>query len=201
MAWEEGALFFSFLAMMLIAASYFVKNKSGFLLFQSSGIFCLMLSYLCNAQYFAMIGLGIGLFRSIVFYLYERQGKEASVVWCYVLCAVSFAAYGIVNLGVLNSFHPADIVYLIGLVFYMFIFRIRSIKTVRFTILIPTALSIVYNVWAASPIFAVISYCFEMTANIASILKYHVFGKEKTSAAAEVAASEKVVETEETLEN
>lgn len=200
MTWEEWALLFSFLAMLLIAASYFVKHKSGFLLFQSSGIFCLMLSYLCNAQYFAMIGLGIGLFRSIVFYLYERQGKEASIVWCYVLCAISFAAYGIVNLGVLKSFHPADIVYLIGLVFYMFIFRIRSIKTVRFTILIPTALSIVYNVWAASPIFAVISYCFEMSANILSILKYHVFGKEKTPATIEAAASEDVIKTEETLE-
>ena len=37
MTWEEWALLFSFVAMLLIAASYFVKNKSGFLLFQSSG--------------------------------------------------------------------------------------------------------------------------------------------------------------------
>lgn len=174
---RDWALLFSFVAMLLIAASYFVKNKSGFLLFQSSGIFCLMFSYLCNGQFFAMIGLGIGLVRSLVFYAYERRGKEASILWCYGLCAASFAAYGVVNLWVLKSFHPADIVYLVGLVMYMFIFRIRNIKTVRFTILAPTVLSIVYNVWAGSAIFAIISYCFEMTANVLSIFKYHVFNK------------------------
>jgi Flp pilus assembly protein TadB len=174
---QDWALLFSFVAMLLIAVSYFVKNKSGFLLFQSSGIFCLMISYFFNAQYFAMIGLGIGLFRSLLFYAYERKGKEASVWWCFGLCLLSFVVYGIVNLGILKSFHPADVVYLIGLVLYMFVFRIRSLKLVRFTILLPTALSIVYNVWAASPVFAVVSYCFEMTANILSIFKYHVFGK------------------------
>ena len=42
---QDWALLFSFVAMLLIAVSYFVKNKSGFLLFQSLGIFCLMISY------------------------------------------------------------------------------------------------------------------------------------------------------------
>ena len=123
-------------------------------MFQGSGIVFLILSYLCNGQYFAMIGLGIGLARCVIFYLYERQEKEAPIAWCYALCALSVAVYGVVNLWILQTFHPADVVYLIGLVLYMFIFRIRNIKTVRFLILIPTALSIAYNVWAASPIFA-----------------------------------------------
>ena len=176
---KTWALIFSFIAMVLIAASYFVKTKGEFLVLQGSGIVFLMSSYLCNGQYFAMVGLGIGLVRCIIFYLYERQEKEAPIVWCYVLCALSFAAYGVINFGISNTAQPADILYLIGLVLYMFIFRIRNIKTVRFLILIPTALSIAYNVWAASPIFAVISYCFEMLANVVAILRYDVFGKEK----------------------
>ncbi len=174
---KTWALIFSFIAMVLIAASYFVKTKGEFLVLQGSGIVFLMSSYLCNGQYFAMIGLGVGLARCIIFYMYEREEKEAPIIWCYILCALSFAAYGVVNLWILKSFHPADIIYLVGLVLYMFIFRIRNIKVVRYAILVPTALSIVYNVWAASPIFAVISYCFEMTANIVSILRYEVFGK------------------------
>ena len=176
---KTWALIFSFIAMLLIAVSYFVKTKGGFLVFQGSGIVFLILSYLCNGQYFAMIGLGIGLARCVIFYLYERQEKEAPIAWCYALCALSVAVYGVVNLWILQTFHPADVVYLIGLVLYMFIFRIRNIKTVRFLILIPTALSIAYNVWAASPIFAVISYCFEMLANVVAVLRYHVFGKEE----------------------
>ena len=176
---KTWALIFSFIAMLLIAASYFLGTKDGFLVLQGSGIVFLMSSYLCNGQYFAMIGLGIGLARCVVFYLYERRDKEAPIVWCYALCALSFAAYFVVNLWILQQFHPADILYLIGLVLYMFVFRIRNIKTVRFVILLPTALSIAYNVWAASPIFTVISYCFEMLANIIAILKYHVFGARK----------------------
>ncbi len=175
---EDWALVFSFVGMLFIASSYFVKNKDGFLIFQGIGIVFLMFSYLFDGKYFAMIGLGIGLIRCIVFYLYEQAGKEAPIVWCFGLCLASFALYGIVNLAILASFHPADIVYLIGLVLYMFIFRIRNIKIVRYTILLPTALSIIYNVWAAAPIFAVVSYSFEMLANIGSILKYHVFGKD-----------------------
>ena len=72
-----------------------------------------------------------------------------------------------------------DILYLIGLVFYAFVFRIRNIETLRYVITIPTALSILYNVVSGAAIFAVISYCFELCANILSILKYHVFGREK----------------------
>ena len=177
---QDWALVFSFLGMVLIAASYFVTKKKFFLLLQGSGIVFLMISYCFDAKYFAMIGMGIGLIRCIVFYLYEQKGKTAPIVWCFVLCFVSFASYVVVNLVILSAFHPADIVYLIGLVFYMFIFRIRNIKIVRYTILIPTVLSIVYNVWAASPIFAVISYCFELLANVVSILKYHVLGKENS---------------------
>ncbi len=176
---KEWALVFSFMAMLLIASAYFFKSKEMFLMMQGLGICGLMASYLLNGQYFAMIGLGIGLIRCIVFYLYERSGRAAPILWCYGLCAVSFAAYGIVNLWILKTFHPADIVYLIALVMYVFIFRIRNIKTVRFTILVPTALSIVYNVWAESPIFAVISYSFELVAGVVSILKYHVFADKK----------------------
>ena len=175
---KDWALVFSFIAMLLIAFSYFLGSKGGFLILQGSGIVFLMLSYLCDEKYFAMIGLGIGLVRCVVFYLYERKGKEASILWCFGLCFVSFLLYGIVNLVILQAFHPADIIYLIGLVLYMFIFRIRNIKIVRFTILIPTALSIVYNLWVSAAIFVVVSYCFELLANMTAILKYHVWKKE-----------------------
>ncbi len=200
MSAKEWSLIFSFIAMLLIASAYFFKSKGMFLTMQGAGICGLMASYLCNGQYFAMLGLGIGLVRCIVFYLYEKKEREAPILWCYGLCAASFAVYGIVNLWMLQAFHPADIVYLVGLVLYMFIFRIRNIKTVRFTIFIPTGLSIVYNVWAASPIFAVISYCIEMLANIVSIFKYHVFRKETAMEAIESVAVAESTENTENLE-
>ena len=61
-------IIFSFIAMALIASAYFFKSKEMFLVMQGSGIFALMGSYLFNGQYFAMIGLGVGLLRCIIFF-------------------------------------------------------------------------------------------------------------------------------------
>ena len=116
MDWQDWALVFSFVAMLLIASGYFVKKKSAFLLFQAAGLFFLMISYLCNGQYFAMVGLAIALIRLLIYYVHERKEMDVSIWLCLGLCAVSLLAYGVVNLWILKSFHPADILYLIALI-------------------------------------------------------------------------------------
>ncbi len=181
MSEKEWALICSFIAMLLIASSYFFKSKGMFLLMQGLGIVGLMASYLLNGQYFAMIGLGVGLVRCIVFFLYEKKGRETPLLWCILFSVLSVGAYLVVNLWILQTANPEDIIYLICLILYVFIFRVRSIKFVRYASLAPTTLSMVYNVLARSPIFAVISYSFELAAGLVSILKYHVFGKEQES--------------------
>lgn len=176
---ETWSLIVSFIAMALIISSYFLKSKSGFLLFQSLGMVFLMTSYLLDQLYFAMIGLGIGLARALVFFAYEKKNKNASVLWSFFFSGLTIAVYLIVNIGILDSAKWEDIVYLVGLVFYAFVFRIRNLELMRYTVTIPTALSILYNVLCKATPFVVISYVFELVANIVAILKYHVFGKNK----------------------
>lgn len=63
---------------------------------------------------------------------------------------------------------------------YAFIFRIRDLKIVRFTMSIPTVLSILFNVLTSAAIFTTLTYLFELIANCISIFKYHIIkGKEK----------------------
>lgn len=176
---ETWSLSVSFIAMVLIVSSYFLKTKSEFLLFQSLGMVFLMASYLFDKLYFAMIGLGIGLARALIFYAYEKKNKNASIVWSFFFSGLTIAVYFIVNVGILHSAKIEDIAYLVGLVFYAFVFRIRNIELMRYTVTIPTALSILYNVLCKAAPFVVVSYVFELCANIVAILKYHVFGKEK----------------------
>ena len=176
MAAEQWSLVASFIAMILIAGSYFVK-KSGFLLLQSSGIVFLMVSYCLEGLYFAMIGLGVGLARSLIFYAYEKKDKIAPIAWPFIFTGVSIVADLVINVKILNAQEWYDAIYLIGLVLYAFVFRIRNIEVLRYVITIPTALSILYNVVSGAAIFAVFSYCFELGANIVAILKYHVFEK------------------------
>ncbi len=139
----------------------------------------LMASYLFDKLYFAMIGLGIGLARALVFFAYEKKNKSASIAWSFFFSGLTVAVYFIVNIGILNSAKIEDIVYLVGLVFYAFVFRIRNLELMRYMVTIPTALSILYNVLCKATPFVVISYVFELVANIVAILKYHVFGKNK----------------------
>ena len=175
------ALIASFFAMTFVVISYFVKKKERYLLFQFLCIVFLIISYFFTVQFFAMVGLVIGLGRTAVFYLYEKREKQASILWAFLFSGLSLASYLIINLLILGTAQPLDILFLVGLIGYAFIFRIRNLKTVRFLMLAPTILSVLFNVLTHAAIFATLSYTFELGANIISILKYHVFVKKETT--------------------
>ena len=94
---HDWSLLASFVAMALIASSYFLKSKGGYLLFQSVGMIFLMISYCLDELYFPMIALAVGLARALIFFVYEKKDKEAPLVWPFVLAIVSVVAYFIIN--------------------------------------------------------------------------------------------------------
>ena len=96
----------------------------------------------------------------------------------FIITALSVGAYLIVNVGILKTQNPYDVLYLIGLVLYAFAFRIRNLEVFRYMVTIPTAMCLLYNVVSGAAIFATLSYGFELCANVVAILKYHVFGRE-----------------------
>ena len=147
---------------------------------QGVGITLLMVSYILWREYFAMVGLVIGLIRSVVYLLYEWKDKPTPIWWAILFTAAGVACYLVVNLWIQGNAKPVDIIYLVGLVAYAFIFRIRNLVLVRYLVLIPTALSILYNaLLGVGAIMVVISYSFEMCANLLAIGKHHLFDKKK----------------------
>ena len=173
------ALIASFIAMAFVVASYFVKKKEYYLLCQLLCIAFLVVSYFFTVQFFAMIGLAVGLFRTITFFVYEKKGKTAPLVWSFILAGLTILSYIIVNFVILKSAQPLDILCLVALVGYAFIFRIRNLKIVRYTMIFPTVLSILFNLLTDAAIFVTLTYMFELVANVVSIFKYHVFNKKK----------------------
>ena len=173
------ALIASFLAMSFVVVSYFVKKKSLYLLFQALCIVFLITSYFFTVQFFAMVGLAVGLLRTFVFFVYEKKDKQAPLWIACGLAILTLASYFIVNFWVLGQSDPLDSLLLIALVGYAFIFRIRDMKTVRLTMPVPTALCILYNSLSGAALFASLSYTFELTANVLSIYKYHISTKGK----------------------
>lgn len=170
----------SFIAMSLIVIGYFVKNKSGYLLFQFLGIIFLILSYLFSVKFVPMIGLMIGLIRTITFFFYEKNDKNAPLYWPFIFSALSIGAY-FLGVELQNSQGQyVDILCVLALCMYAFIFRIRDFKIVKFTVLVPTILSIIYNILVQAPFFNTLSYSFELGANIlAIILYYRNFNRQK----------------------
>ncbi len=168
------ALVASFIAMMFVVLAYFVKKKERYLLFQLLCIVFLVVSYFFTLQFFAMVGLAVGLFRTLIFFLYEKKGEKAPIEWAFVFSALTLASYCIVNLWILKDAKPLDILCLAGLICYAFIFRIRDLKTVRLLMFIPTIFSILFNLLTHAALFATLTYVFELSANVLSIFKYHV---------------------------
>ena len=175
------ALVASFIAMSFVTISYFTRKKERYLLFQLLCILFLITSYFFTVQFFAMVGLLIGAFRTVTFFLYERKGETAPVLWSFLFSGLSVGAYLVVNLMILKTAQPLDLLLLVGLVTYAFIFRIRDLKTVRFLMLVPTLLSVLFNLLTNAAIFTTLSYIFEFSANTVSIFKYHIFKKDNTN--------------------
>ena len=172
------ALIASFIAMAFVVASYFVKKKEYYLLCQLLCIAFLVVSYFFSVQFFAMVGLAVGFLRTITFFIYEKKGKKSPLYWSFVLAGLTILSYFIVNLVILKTAQPLDILCVLALVGYAFIFRIRNLKIVRYTMIFPTILSILFNLLTSAALFATLTYVFELSANVVSIFKYHVFNKE-----------------------
>ena len=180
----------SLIALALIVCSYFISKKILYLILQGIGIVFLILSYLFVEEYFAMISLSIGLGRTVVYFVYEKKNKNAPIVLAFLISALTISSYFIVNLWILKTAKLLDIIYLISLCFYAFTFRIRNLKTMMYVVIIPTALAVIYNVAITAPIFSILSYSFELTANLFAIVKMKFCKKKEDDNNSEMQKSE-----------
>ena len=176
---EDWALVASIIVMLFMCSSYFFKKKSLYLVMQGAGIVVMMVTYLLRREYFAMVGLGIGLMRSVIYLLYEYKDKNTPIFWPFLFSALGIACYFIINLHIQGDAKPLDIIYLVGLVAYAFVFWVRNLKLVRYLVLIPTALSLVYNACIGTA-FVALSYGFELCANTVTIVKYRLAERKKS---------------------
>lgn len=175
---EVLSLIAGFLALVFVIFAYFT-NKKNYLMFQSLCIVFLIFSYFFNVQYFVVVGMTISLARSLTFYYFESKNINASIFWSFFFSVLSITSYVVVNIVILKDAKPLDLLCLSALVMYAFIFRIRNLKVVRFTMLAPTSISVLFNILTGAAVFATMSYGFELCANIVSIIKYDILKKKK----------------------
>lgn len=174
---DKIALIISFVAMLMYGSSYLFKKKSTYLMFQGFGGLSLVFSYLFMGNYFAMISLFIGLSRTVIYFLFEKKDKAIPFWIVVVNCIALFLNYVVVNVFILNSANFVDILLVISFCLYAVVFSFRNLQRVRYTITIPLALTVLYNILINAPIFTVISYSFELAVAIATIIYYSMPSK------------------------
>lgn len=167
----------SFFAMSFVGTSYFTKKKSLYLTLQALGIIFLILSYFFTEKFLPMIAQVIAFTRTYVFFWYEKKNKLAPLGLAFLFSSLSISAFIILNVIIMKNATIWDILYVISLCLYTFSFRIRNLKVMRYVLLAPNGLSTFYNFIIKAPIFATISYAFELLANIVSIIKYNFIGR------------------------
>lgn len=118
-----------------------------------------------------MVGLIVGLARTLVYFFYANNDKPAPVFCAVTFCTLTVSVYLIVNIAILNDAKPVDLVNLAALCFYACVYLTQDLKKLRWLLFIPLILCVVYNLLISATAFVIISYCFEIFANILAILK------------------------------
>ncbi len=170
---------FGVAAMVFAAGSYFQKNKQRYLFFQIMNIISLTMSYLFLEEFFAMISYTVSLLRALTFFVYEKKDKASPLAMKFLFVGLAMASYVLVNVVILQKAGWLDVLCLIANILYTFSFGIRNLKLMRYVLLIPNVLSVVYNAMLPATLFVIISFGFELAANILSILRNDVGSKNK----------------------
>ena len=169
-----------FVAMAFAISSYMFKKKLTFLIAQLGAMVFLAVSYLFIEEFFAMASMSISVSRTITYMLLERKGK-APKVWLKSLFAFStIVSYVIVNLIILQTAKPLDLLLMSANVMYSFFFGIRNVKLLQSLMLIPTGVTSIYNFLAPASLFVIISYVLEFFANVIGLIKIAINEKKQT---------------------
>lgn len=168
---ETISTIIGFVAMLFAMSSYFVRRKSIFLIAQAGAILSLAFSCLFIVQYYAVVSYFIGLTRVITFYLLEKSNRKAPNLLIGFFCLLYLAFYFIVNVIILKEFNKLDVILLIANMFFTIAFSIRNIVLLRYIMLIPLSMTLIYFcLMPDSSLFVKISYAFEILASAFAIL-------------------------------
>ena len=141
---------------------------------QLTGNVFLSVSYLLLGSYFTMVAVMLGIGRGLICYIYEKKDRKVPIYWIAGLCLASISSYIIINTVILSQASRWDFLYLFASCMYAITFAIRNIRVMRYTILIPHASAVAYNLLIHAPISSAISYGIELTVTLVAIVRYEV---------------------------
>ena len=151
-------------------SSWFVRNKKLFLTVQSIAIILLALMNFFNAIFLPVFTYLIAFIRMIFYYSYEKSNKSVPFLIKSLFALLNVVAYFVLNAISGTLFNPVDLLIMTASVLYAYGFGIRNLQHLRLFFVPPTVMSIIYFALIPNSLFALISYSFELGANVVSFI-------------------------------
>lgn len=152
------------IALIIIAVSYFSKNKKFFLFLQIFANFFYALSFIFVNAFTAGINTFISIVKVVCFYFYEKVNKKAPLyfVVIFIVCYIT--------VGIIFYRNILDIIPIVTAIIFSFAFWIRDMVYVRFLIVFPNLLLIFYSIMTQAYTSALLSVL-EISVIVIAILK------------------------------
>ena len=166
------ALIFSFLGMASAASSYLLKKKWQYLVAQGASILLIGVSNLLLGLFYACISSVVSLIRVLVYYDLERKNKEANLYVKLLFTALVIISYVITNVLILKNYMWQDLMLMAINCSFVYIVGIRNLNVLRYCMIAPISLAILYCVLMNVAIFTTFSYGIELVANLVAIVIY-----------------------------
>lgn len=154
------------IALALVCVGYFLKNKSHFIIFQIISNFFYAAAFFVVQTYVGAILVLISLFRCIYLYFAEKKCFKYTFHFLPIFI-ILYITFTIIFWNNIFDLMPlaASILFTIGL-------AIKNTQTMRFVLIIPNALLVVYNILSTTYTSALLDFI-EVIVIVAAIIKFH----------------------------
>ena len=153
------------IALILVCISYFLKSKAGFLVLEAVADFFYASAFMVVGAYVGGIITIICVFRCIYIYFAEKNEFKYTIHFLFVFVVLYVVSTAVFWQGAL------DIIPLITGTIYTFAYAIKNLQVMRYVLIVPNILLIIYNIMSTTYVSAVLDFI-EVVVLIIAIIKF-----------------------------
>ena len=154
------------IALILVCIGYFLKTKSAFMIIQTIANFFYASAFFVVGAYVGAGLVMISLFRCIYLYVAEKKSFKYTLHFLPIFIAL----YIVTTIIFWNN--PFDFMPLITSTLFTIGFTIKNLQTMRYVLIIPNALLVIYNILTTTYTSALLDFI-EIIVIIVAIVKFY----------------------------
>lgn len=161
------------IALILVCIGYFLKTKSSLMIIQAVANLFYAGAFFAVGAYVGAGLVVISIFRCIYLYIAEKKNFKYTLHFLIIFIAL----YTSITIFFWKT--PFDFMPLIGSIIFTFAFAIKNLQTMRYILILPNALLVIYNILTTTYTSALLDLI-EIIVIIIAIVKFTYTNKRKT---------------------